>query len=71
MSNHESTQGDHNIRAKKRREMTAQERLQQLQRKLYLKAKQEKGYKFYVLYDKVFLSYILKTAYCHVILDMS
>jgi len=63
MSNHESTQGDHNIRAKKRREMTAQERLQQLQRKLYLKAKQEKGYKFYVLYDKVFLSYILKTAY--------
>jgi group II intron reverse transcriptase/maturase len=63
MSNQQSTQRDHNARLKKRSDMSSHERLQQLQRKLYLKAKQEKGYKFYVLYDKVFLSYILKEAY--------
>ncbi len=43
--------------------MSEQERLQTLQRKLYLKAKQEKGYRFYVLYDKLFLDYILSQAY--------
>jgi len=32
---------------KKRRDMSSQERVQLLQRKLYLKAKGEKGYKFY------------------------
>ena len=63
MSNQQNTQRDHNVREKKRRDMSSHERLQQLQRKLYLKAKQEKGYKFYILYDKVFLSYILKEAY--------
>ena len=63
MSNQQNTQRDHTVREKKRRDMSSHERLQQLQRKLYLKAKQEKGYKFYILYDKVFLSYILKEAY--------
>ena len=63
MSNQQNTQRDHNAREKKRRDMSTHERLQQLQRKLYLKAKQEKGYKLYILYDKVFLSYILKEAY--------
>lgn len=43
--------------------MGSRERLQLLQRKLYLKAKQEREYKFYVLYDKVFLDYVLKEAY--------
>ncbi len=43
--------------------MSEQERLQTLQRKLYLKAKQEKSYRFYVLYDKLFLDYILSQAY--------
>lgn len=34
-----------------------------LQRNLYLKAKQDKAYKFYVLYDKVRLEYFLWEAY--------
>lgn len=34
-----------------------------LQRKLYLSAKQEKEKKFYILYDKVFLDYILAEAW--------
>ena len=38
-------------------------RLRLLQLKLYLKAKQEKRYKFYVLYDKLSLDYILERAY--------
>jgi group II intron reverse transcriptase/maturase len=39
--------------------MSGSERVQSYQRKLYLKAKQEKGFKFYLLYDKIFLPYIL------------
>ena len=49
--------------AKKRKEMSSTERVQMYQRKLYLKAKQEKGYKFYILYDKIFLHFILKEAW--------
>lgn len=49
--------------AKKRKEMSSTERVQMYQRKLYLKAKQEKGYKFYILYDKIFLHYILTEAW--------
>lgn len=48
---------------KKRKEMTSQERVRLLQLKLYLKAKQEKSYKFYVLYDKLFLKHVLAEAY--------
>ncbi len=51
---------------KKRREMTTAERVGMLQEKLYCKAKQERGYKFYVLYDKVFIPYILTAAYSRV-----
>ena len=39
------------------------ERVKSLQGKLYQKAKQESGYKFYVLYDKMFLPYLLREAY--------
>jgi RNA-directed DNA polymerase len=49
--------------AKKRKEMSSTERVQMYQRKLYLKAKQEKGYRFYILYDKIFLDYILKESW--------
>lgn len=39
------------------------ERVQEFQRKIYQKAKQEKGYRFYVLYDKVRLMHFLRHAY--------
>lgn len=52
--------------AKKRKEMSGAERVQLLQRKLYLKAKQEKDFGFYVLYDKLFLPYILEEAWARV-----
>jgi group II intron reverse transcriptase/maturase len=48
---------------KKRKDMTSLERIRLLQLKLYLKAKQERGYKFYVLYDKIFLKHVLEVAY--------
>ena len=49
--------------AKKRKEMSSTERVQMYQRKLYLKAKQEKGFRFYILYDKIFLPFMLKEAW--------
>jgi len=49
--------------AKKRKEMSSTERVQMYQRKLYLKAKQEKGFRFYILYDKVFLRFMLLEAW--------
>ena len=39
------------------------ERVSVLQGKLYQKAKQERKYKFYVLYDKIFLPYVLRQAW--------
>ncbi len=43
--------------------MTDAERVQDLQRKLYRKAKQEKDFRFYVLYDKVRVPHFLREAY--------
>lgn len=43
--------------------MSSSERVQEYQRKLYLKAKQEKDFRFYILYDKIFLHYILAEAW--------
>ena len=48
---------------KKKKELKSWERVQLLQQKLYLKAKEEKGYKFYVLYDKVFIGYVLEESW--------
>lgn len=48
---------------RKKKEMPDAERVLSLQSKLYQKAKQEREYKFYVLYDKMFLSYMLKEAW--------
>jgi len=48
---------------KKRKDMLHEERVRLLQLKLYLKAKQESGYKFYILYDKIFQKHILSEAY--------
>jgi len=44
-------------------QMSPAERVSILQEKLYCKAKQERRYKFYVLYDKMFIPYMLQTAY--------
>ena len=63
-SNQERVQQEiQNLSQKKRKEMTSKERVRLLQLKLYLKAKQEAGYKFYILYDKIFQRHILEEAY--------
>lgn len=46
-----------------KRQLPAVERVGMLQEKLYCKAKQERDYKFYVLYDKMFIPYMLQEAY--------
>jgi RNA-directed DNA polymerase len=43
--------------------LTTPEKIRELQRKLYRKAKQEKEYRFYLLYDKVYRLDILNHAY--------
>jgi RNA-directed DNA polymerase len=48
---------------KKRSEMSDFERVQDFQRNLYRKAKQEKDFRFYVLYDKIRLPHFLREAY--------
>ncbi len=50
-------------RNRRKSEMTDDERVRALQRKLYRKAKEEERYRFYVLYDKVCLPYVLREAY--------
>jgi RNA-directed DNA polymerase len=48
---------------KKKREMSDAERVYALQCKLYQKASQDRSYKFYVLYDKLSLGYMLREAW--------
>jgi RNA-directed DNA polymerase len=48
---------------RRRNEIPDAERVTTLQEKLYQKAKQERGYKFYVLYDKLFIPYMLREAW--------
>jgi group II intron reverse transcriptase/maturase len=43
--------------------LSNRERVYNFQRKIYQKAKQEKSFKFYRLYDKIYLNYFLKEAY--------
>lgn len=48
---------------KRRKDLSGGQRVRLLQLKLYQKSKQEKTYRFYVLYDKIFLGYLLAEAY--------
>ncbi len=48
---------------KNKRDKTPAERVGELQEKLYCKSKQERDYKFYILYDKMFIPYMLQEAY--------
>jgi RNA-directed DNA polymerase len=48
---------------RRRREIPDAERVLTLQQKLYQKAKQEREYKFYILYDKMFIPYMLREAW--------
>ena len=49
-----------------KRKLPAAERVGMLQEKLYCKAKQERGYKIYILYDKMYIPYMLQEAYSRV-----
>jgi group II intron reverse transcriptase/maturase len=48
---------------RRRSEIPEAERVESLRGKLYQKAKQEKDYKFYILYDKLFIPYMLRAAW--------
>lgn len=48
---------------RRRSEIPDAERVYNLQEKLYQKAKQEREYKFYVMYDKMFIPYMLREAW--------
>ena len=52
-----------NLEIKPKHLMTDAERVQDFQRKIYLKAKQDRKFRFYVLYDKVRLPHFLREAY--------
>jgi len=51
---------------RRRSELTDAEREHVLREKLYQKAKQEPEFRFYILYDKMFLPYLLRQAWKHV-----
>ncbi|MDR3694807.1 MAG: group II intron reverse transcriptase/maturase [Mucilaginibacter sp.] len=57
----EGTQGE--LFKRRRAELPEAERVESLRGKLYQKAKQEREYKFYVLYDKLFIPYMLRAAW--------
>jgi len=54
---------DNNLIMNQHRKLSDVEKIQEFQRKLYLKAKQEKEFKFYALYDKVTSSRFLYESY--------
>ena len=63
--NHQKVGAEVQVELFKRRpnEIPDAERVSILQEKLYQKAKQERSYKFYVLYDKMFIPYMLREAW--------
>jgi RNA-directed DNA polymerase len=63
--NHEKVgaNGQGELFKRRRSEIPDAERVSIFQEKLYQKAKQERGYRFYVLYDKMFIPYMLRQAW--------
>ena len=51
------------LQERRKSQKSDKERVRDFQRKLYLKAKREPGFRFYVLYDKVRLPHFLREAY--------
>ena len=51
------------LQAGHRNQMSDEDRVREFQRKLYQKAKQDKKFRFYILYDKVGLPHFLRVAY--------
>ena len=49
-----------------KRKLPSAERVRMLQEKLYCKAKQERAYTFYILYDKMFIPFMLQEGYAKV-----
>lgn len=67
MSNQQKVQDEiDRLKSKRRIDRTSQDKVRLLQLQLYAKAKQEKAYRFYVLYDKVWQLHILYVAYFRV-----
>lgn len=60
---------DENLTNKRKADLSAEERVRIFQRKLYSKAKQEKNFRFYVLYDKLSVGYFLIEAWRRVKLN--
>jgi len=56
-------EGQGELFKRRRNQIPDAERVSMLQEKLYQKAKQEREYKFYVLYDKMFIPYMLREAW--------
>lgn len=48
---------------KRKSQMSDEERVRDFQRKIYRKTKQEESFRFYALYDKIGLPYVLREAY--------
>ena len=54
---------DNNLKVNESTRKSGNERVRDFQRKLYQKAKQEKDFRFYRLYDKIYLRHFLEEAY--------
>jgi len=54
---------ERSLENKRRQDMTDEERVRLFQRKLYRKAKQEKEFRFYMLYDKLMIGYLMHEAW--------